>query len=60
MFSDYPVLFVDDYIQVTEELLNDNDYLFEEAKNIDIDQLTLPTFFDNIVRKALKEEYASK
>ena len=60
LFGDYPVLFVDDYAQVTEELLNDNDCLFEEAKTIDIDQLTLPTFFDNIVRKALKEEYVSK
>lgn len=60
LFKDYPVLFVDDYSQVTEELLNNSDYLFEEAKTIDIAQLTLPTFFDNIVRKALKEEYASK
>ena len=60
LFENYPVLFVDDYSQVTEELLINNDYLFHEAKNIDIEQLTLPTFFDNIVRKALKEEYASK
>jgi hypothetical protein len=59
LFSGYPVLFVDDYSEVTEELLIENEHLFEEAKIIDIDQLTLPTFFDTIVSKALKGEYAS-
>lgn len=59
LFSEYPVLFVDDYSDVTEELLIKNENLFEEAKTIDIAQLTLPTFFDTIVSKALKGEYAS-
>jgi hypothetical protein len=60
LFENYPVLFVEDYSQVTEKLLIDNNHLFEEAKTIDINQLTLPTFFDKIVNKAIKEKYASK
>jgi len=34
--------------------------LFTQAQQIDLTQLTLPTFFDNIVNKSLKEEYVSK
>ena len=60
LFSDYPVLFVDSYSQITEDLLIENNNLFEESKKINIDKLTLPTFFDTIVNKALKGEYARK
>ena len=54
LYKDYPVLFVDDYSQVTKELLIENDDLFQRAQTMDISGLTLPTFFDRIVEKALK------
>ncbi len=60
LFEGYPVLFVNDYAEVTEELLKDNENLFTQAQQIDLTQLTLPTFFDNIVNKALEGEYVSK
>lgn len=59
LFENYPVLFVDRYEDVTEDLLLKNESLFETAKNMDLSELTLPTFFDNIVSKALRGEYAS-
>ena len=54
LYKDYPVLFVDDYGQVTKELLIENDDLFQRAQTMDLSGLTLPTFFDRIVEKALK------
>ena len=54
LFENYPVLFVDKYSDVTEELLLANDDLFQKAQTMDISGLTLPTFFDRIVEKALK------
>ena len=56
LFKDYPVLFVDDYKEVTEELLIENDYLFENIQDFDISKLTLPYFFDSIVEKSLKNK----
>ena len=60
LFSDYPVLFVDDYTEITPQLLEDSEYLFERSVKIDMSKLTLSTFFDNIVSKALQGEYVSK
>jgi len=60
LFEGYPVLFVNEYTEVTEELLKDNDHLFAQAQEMDLIQLTLPTFFDNIVNKVLEGEYVSK
>ena len=54
LYKNYPVLFVDDYSQVTKELLIKNDDLFQRAQTMDLSGLTLPTFFDRIVEKALK------
>ena len=54
LYKDYPVLFVDDYKDVTKELLIQNDDLFQRAQTMDLSGLTLPTFFDRIVEKALK------
>ena len=54
LYKDYPVLFVDDYKDVTKELLIQNDDLFQKAQTMDLSGLTLPTFFDRIVEKALK------
>jgi hypothetical protein len=49
LYKDYPVLFVDQYSEVTEQLLISNDYLFQEAQKMDLTKLTLPYFFDNII-----------
>jgi hypothetical protein len=59
LFKDYPVLFVDDYSDITEDLLIENNHLYERALNMDISNLTLPNYFDRIVNKTLKE-YARK
>ena len=49
LFENYPVLFVDKYSDVTEELLLANDDLFQQAQTMDLSDLTLPKFFDTIV-----------
>ena len=49
LFKNYPVLFVDKYSDITEELLLANDDLFQQAQTMDLSDLTLPKFFDNIV-----------
>ncbi len=54
LFENYPVLFVDKYSDVTEELLIENDHLFQKEQTMDLSGLTLPTFFDRIVEKAWK------
>ncbi len=51
LFYDYPVLWFHDYADVTEDLLKDNNHLYEEAQEMDLTPLTLPTFFDNIIKK---------
>jgi len=50
LFKDYPVLFVEKYSDITEELLVQNDHLFQRAQEMDLTRLTLPYFFDNIVK----------
>jgi len=59
LFKDYPVLFVNEYSEVTKELLLENDHLYQRAQQMDLSKLTLPNFFDNIVKKALEEKHAS-
>jgi hypothetical protein len=54
LFKDYPVLFVNDYSEVTEELLINNEYLYLKAQEMDMTPLTLPHFFDRIVEKYVK------
>ncbi len=49
LFYDYPVLWVHDYVDITEDLLKDNNHLYEEAQEMDLSPLTLPNFFDKIV-----------
>ncbi len=51
LFYDYPVLWVHDYADVTQDLLKDNNHLYEEAQEMDLTPLTLHGFFDNIVNK---------
>jgi hypothetical protein len=53
LYKNYPVLFVDDYNEVTEQLLIDNDNLFQEAQELDLSSLDLNNFFNKVVNNAL-------
>ena len=46
MYKDYQVLFVDDYSEVTEQLLLDNNQLFIDAQTQDLSKLDLNNFFE--------------
>lgn len=45
LFKDFPVLFVKDYSEVTEELLKSNEHLYEEAQKFDMSLLDLEEVF---------------
>jgi len=47
-------LFVDEYNDITEELLKENDFLYKKTKSMSIDNLTLPKFYNNIVDNCRK------
>jgi hypothetical protein len=49
LFKDYPVLFVNEYSEITKELLIENENLFQQAQEMDLTSLTLPYFYDKIV-----------
>jgi len=55
LYKDLPVLFVNDYSEVTEELLIENDNLYQQAQTMDLSTLTLPYFFDKIVEDSLSQ-----
>jgi len=42
---------VDKYFEVTENLLIENDHLFQKTQEIDLHKLTLHGFFDKIVNE---------
>ncbi len=45
MFKDFPALFVNEWEEVTEELLLANAHLFEEAQKMDMNKLDLNTWY---------------
>lgn len=45
VFSGFPVLFVSSYKELSKELLEKNDNLFKQAKNINMDKLNLDKIF---------------
>lgn len=51
LYRNYPVLFVEKYSDITEELLIENDHLFQKAQTMDLTTLTLPYFYDKIIEK---------
>lgn len=53
LFKDYPVLFVDDYSEVTEELLISKSYLFDKAQNLDLSNLYVKNFFNSVVSQVI-------
>ena len=46
LYKDYQVLFVDDYSEVTEQLLLDNNQMFLDAQTQDLSKLDLNNFFE--------------
>ena len=53
LYKDYPVLFVDDFSEVTEQLLIDNDNLFQEAQELNLSSLDLNNFFNKVIENVL-------
>ena len=53
LFKNYPVLWVDEFAEVTQKMLMDNHHLYEEAQNIILGQLSLPYYFHTTVHQAL-------
>lgn len=45
MFKDFPCLFVDEFEEVTEELLQANQHFFEQAQTMDMEKLDLDYWF---------------
>lgn len=56
LFRDYPVLFVDDFLEVTEDLLISNQHLFERMQKISLDDLDIQNFYDKIVNESIKKD----
>lgn len=50
LFKDFPALFVDDWSEVTEELLRANEHLYEKARSMDMNKLNLDILFTNRTR----------
>lgn len=47
LFKDFPAVFVDDWSEVTEELLRRNEHLYDEAQKTSMDKLNLDVVFSN-------------
>jgi hypothetical protein len=46
MFKDFPALFVKEFDEVTEELLVENDHLYQKAQSMDMEKLSLDYWFN--------------
>ena len=53
LFKDYPVLWVDDFAEVTQTMLMENYHLYEQAQDLILGELSLPYYFQTTVHKAL-------
>ena len=53
LFEGYPVLFVDNYFDITKELLIDNDHLYQQAQIMDLTNLDLNNFYKNTIKSVL-------
>jgi hypothetical protein len=51
-YEDYPILWVDDYADVNKTLLAENDDLFIQSRNLDINMLDLYSLFNRAVNRA--------
>ena len=53
LFKNYPVLWVDDFAEVTQKMLMDNYHLYEQAQDLILGELSLPYYFQTTIHKAL-------
>ena len=51
-YKDFPILWVDDYADINKTLLAENDHLFIEARNLDLNLLDLYSIFNRSVIRA--------
>lgn len=51
IFEGLPVLFVDKFEDVTEDLIDSNDHLYQEAQTFDMSLLDIEIMFKNIISK---------
>ena len=56
LLKDYPVLFVDEYSDVTEDLLISNQHLFDKMQEISLDNLDLDKFYGKIVNDSIQKD----
>lgn len=57
LFKDYPVLFVDNYSDITESLLIQNNHLYREAQQIDFNTLDLHKVFNSIIKTQVSQHF---
>lgn len=56
LLRDYPVLFVNDYTELTEEYLLSNEHLFDQMQKISLENLDIQTFYDKIVYDSIETD----
>lgn len=52
IFKDIPVLFVDDLMNITEQLLIDNDHLYQQMQEFDFHKLDYSAIYNNCIQQA--------
>lgn len=51
IFKDFPVLFVEEYADVTEKLLIDNEHIYNQALNLDLKKLDFELIYNDIMKQ---------
>jgi hypothetical protein len=51
LFKDFPVLFVEEYSDITEKLLIESNSIYQEALNMDMNKLNLVEIFNRIIKE---------
>lgn len=51
IFEGIPVLYIDNLLNVTEQLLIDNDYLYQQMQSFDISKLDIEVLYNNCINK---------
>jgi hypothetical protein len=51
IFKDFPVLYVNDFEEITEELLINNNYLYEQSQNFNMDLLNVEIIYEKIINE---------
>ena len=55
LYSELPVLWIDEYSNLTEELLISKNFLFEDAQKMNLNKYFLPNYFNELVNSALRK-----